>query len=209
MYQAEVKALVVAKRFDPADGWIVTVDLDAMELARGGQHPADKAKRTQAALRQLERLGVTIGKHPTFGRADIVAHHSEWGTVVVEVEGSSSRQREQAMYSAIGQLLLSMRHDTANTTYALAVPDDGVWPQQLEKLPLIVLGRLKLRLLLVGSEDVENYPRMDEITDRILLLDEPTVAVVEEGLDDDLDAMLRGLHRTAKRGRGGSTKRDV
>ena len=209
MYQAEVKALLVARRFDPGDGWIVTVDLDAMELARGGQHPADKAKRTKAALRQLKKLGVTIGKHPTFGRADIVAHHPQWGTVVVEVEGSSSRQKEQAMYSAIGQLLLSMRHDTDNTTYALAVPDEGVWLRQLEKLPLIVLARLKLRLLLVGGEDVENYPTMDDITDRILLLDEPSVAVVEEGLDDDLDAILRGAQRKAKRGRRGSTKRDV
>lgn len=124
MYQAEVKARLVANQFNPSEGWRVSVDLDEMELARGGKHPADKAQRSNAALLLLKQYGVTIGKHSTYGRADIVAQHPKGGTVVVEVEGSSSRQREQAMYSAIGQLLLSMKHDTAETTYALAVPNE-------------------------------------------------------------------------------------
>jgi len=43
---------------------------------------------------------------------------------VIEVEGDSSRQKEQAMYSALGQIVLSMGDSSSEVAYALAVPDE-------------------------------------------------------------------------------------
>ena len=57
------------------------------------------------------------------------------GTFVAEVEGDSSRQKEQAMYSALGQIVLSMRDSSTEVTYVLAVPDTDKWAVQIRKVP--------------------------------------------------------------------------
>ena len=49
MYQLEVKRYLVEYQFRPADGWEVTVDVDAMERANGGRHPPDKQERARRA----------------------------------------------------------------------------------------------------------------------------------------------------------------
>lgn len=159
MYQLEVKAALIAQKFRPGDGWSVTVDVDAMERAIGGTHPDDKLSRASAAYARLEALKVVLGtKHALYNRADIVAKHDLYGTFVVEVEGSSARQREQAMYAAIGQLLVAMRHDSTSVSYAIAVPEEPEWRRQIEKLPLQVLAKLKLRVFLVNAESVSEFP---------------------------------------------------
>jgi hypothetical protein len=130
------------------------VDIDAMERCNGGSHPSGKRDRAFAAESRLNKLGVQIGNHPVFGRADIVAMHPSRGTTLVEVEGASSRQREQAIYSALGQAVLMMRPDRDDLSYALAVPDDGSWEAQLRKIPSHVLKILRLRLYLVSGKGV-------------------------------------------------------
>lgn len=154
MYQLEVKASLVAALFPPSEGWRVHVDIDAMERCNGGNHPAGKRERAVVAEARLKSLGVFIGKHPEFGRADVVATHPMHGTVVVEVEGTSSRQREQAMYSALGQTVLMMRETGQALVYALAVPDEPEWERQLRKIPEHVTGLLRLRLYLVSGVGV-------------------------------------------------------
>lgn len=155
MYQLEVKAVLVASLFPQSEGWDVTVDVDAMEQARGGTHPEDKLQRVQAAETRLrEELAVTIGAHDKFGRADVVAEHTERGTVIVEVEGESSRQREQALYSALGQLVLLMEDFDDSIRYAIAVPDSPQWEHQLEKIPLAAREQLRLQLFLVSQSGV-------------------------------------------------------
>ena len=121
MYQLEVKRYLVEHLFPPTDGWEVTVDVDAMERAKGGCHPPDKQERTRRAEDWLEGEGVRIGAHSHFGRADLVASKPGAATVVVEVEGHSSRQKEQALYSALGQAVLLMKTD-GEIRYGLAVP---------------------------------------------------------------------------------------
>ena len=191
MYQLEVKAALVAHQFPTRDGWSVTVDVDTMERAIGGTHPADKRARADAAYSRLENLGVTLGrKHPLYRRADIVAEHAQHGTVVVEVEGSSRRQREQAMYAAIGQLVVSMRHDSASVSYAIAVPEELEWRRQIQKLPLLVLARLKVRVFFVDTESVTRFPDETDVTERLLLGDE-TGDVLPDGADAELDDYLR------------------
>ena len=157
MYQLEVKAKLVAMRFSPSEGWSVTVDVDAMERARGGKQPEGKLERVRRAEALLREQGVTFGSHPRFERADIVAEHPEFGTFVVEVEGESSRQREQAMYSALGQLLLRMTDFEEDTHYAIAVPDTNEWERQLEKVPATVVEKLRLRFYLVSEESVREF----------------------------------------------------
>lgn len=155
MYQLEVKAALVAHRFPRSEGWSVTVDIDAMERARGGTHAAGKQERAALAESQLRESGATIGAHPTFGRADVVAEHATLGTVIVEVEGESTRQREQAVYSALGQALLNMRSFDGSTSYAIAVPHREDWVRQLRKVPRSVARRLNLKLLAVSPSGVE------------------------------------------------------
>jgi len=112
MYQLEVKRFLVEHKFRPNGGWEVVVDVDAMERAKGGKHPPDKRRRAAIAVEWLISAGVSIGKHPTFGRADIVASMPGGETFVIEVEGQSSRQPEQAMYSALGQIVLLMNGES-------------------------------------------------------------------------------------------------
>ena len=154
MYQIEVKRWLVHFRFPPADGWKVTVDIDSMERANGGTHTEGKAKRAQEAETALRALGAKIGKHHKFGRADIVAEHDIHGLWTVEVEGQSSRQKEQAMYSALGQLVLQMRGDQFHS--AVAVPDDPTWERQLIKVPGHARKLLGLSCILVSSSGCRN-----------------------------------------------------
>jgi hypothetical protein len=148
MYQIEVKRWLVNYRFPPSDGWKVTVDIDSMERANGGTHMEGKAEKAREAERALIELGARIGSHPKFGRADVVAEHQEHGLWLVEAEGQSSRQKEQAMYSALGQLLLQMKGEPLQT--AIAVPREPAWEKQLAKVPVHARKLLGLTLILVS-----------------------------------------------------------
>lgn len=152
MYQLEVKYWLVEYHFNPANGWIITVDIDAMERAHGGKHPEDKKVRAAIAEKKLIELGANIGAHPIYGRTDVVAEHPVHGVFLVEVEGKSSRQTEQAVYSALGQILLLMRGGTEK--YVLAVPDNKKWENQIQKIPKYVCDQLALSCILVSKEGV-------------------------------------------------------
>jgi hypothetical protein len=104
------------------------------------------------AENRLVDLGVKIGAHPTFGRADIVAYHPDHGEFIIEVEGKSSRQREQAIYSALGQVFLQMT--SSKQMFALAVPDAGEWERQVKKIPEYVKRLTGLVCWLVSEEKI-------------------------------------------------------
>ncbi len=150
LYQLEVKLGLARFPFQSAAGWRVTVHVDPMEIGRGGRHSRGKVKRASEALRQLRSLGVTVGTHKLFGPVDVVAEHPEQGTRLVEVEGESGRQREQALYSSLGQLLLSMKIWGDDIAYGIAVPDTREWWRQLQKIPLELTNRLRLWRYSVG-----------------------------------------------------------
>ena len=195
MYQLEVKAVLVAQRFPASEGWSTIVDVDGMERGRGGNHPTDKLARVDIAYKRLEKLGSTLtGKHPKYQRVDIIAEHPSHGIVIVEVEGNASRQKEQAMYAALGQLIISMRFDSVAVSYAIAVPDDPEWRRQLEKIPLSVLAKLKIQIFFVDANKVSEYPDADDVTDRCLLGDE-TADVLPAGAVDDLAEFLGTIKR--------------
>ncbi len=149
MYQLEVKRWLVAYRFPPTEGWRVHVDIDAMERAKGGQHKPGKAERARTAESALLSMGATIGAHPEFGRADIVAEHPTNGLFVIEVEGNSSRQKEQAVYSALGQLVLQMQG--IKHRFVIAIPDETSWEKQLLKIPKHARVKLGLSCVLVSE----------------------------------------------------------
>lgn len=163
MYQLEVKRWLVAHRFRPKDGWQVHVDIDAMERAKGGQHRIGKVEIAAAAETALREMGVVIGAHPVYGRADIVASHPEDGCFVVEVEGESSRQKEQALYSALGQLVLQA--DGMGHRLMLAIPDEPAWERQLLKIPVHACDILGISCLLVsvrGTREVHINNNVDD-----------------------------------------------
>ena len=153
MYQLEVKRYLVEHQFPPSDGWQVTVDVDAMERAEGGQHPPGKRERVRLAEEWLVDAGARIGAHSEFGRADVVAMKPGSATVVVEVEGDAARQKEQALYAAFGQVVLTMRED-GSIRYGLAVPDTPPWERQVQKIPAHICSKLSLTLWLVGEARV-------------------------------------------------------
>jgi hypothetical protein len=155
MFQIEVKRWLVNYSFPPNEGWKVTVDIDSMERANGGTHTEGKAEKAREAEAALLEIGAKIGKHPKFGRADVVAEHHEHGLWLVEVEGQSSRQKEQAMYSALGQLVLQMKGEPFYA--AVAVPQDPSWQKQLAKVPGHARQLLCLTFIMVspsGCSDV-------------------------------------------------------
>jgi hypothetical protein len=153
MYQLEVKRWLVAYRFLPVEGWSVTVDIDSMERDAAGRHQPDKRAIAAECETWLREQGVKTVAHPLYGRADLVAT-KDGRTLVIEVEGDSSRQREQAMYSALGQIVLSMRDPSPNVGYGLAVPDSHPWERQLKKIPPRVRDILRLELFLVSETGV-------------------------------------------------------
>lgn len=154
MYQLEVKHYLVAQRFSPKNGWRVIVDIDAMERAKGSQQRPDKKDRVKKAESALKRLGVTIGAHPEYGRVDVVASHPKHGTFLIEVEGKSSKQKEQAVYSALGQSLLMMKDNSASITYGVALPDLPGWEKQIVKIPHRIKEILRLKCFLVSENGI-------------------------------------------------------
>ena len=127
------------------------VDLDG--LGKGGNQPAEKQARAAACVTWFQEHGVKVMKDREFGRRDIVARHHQHGTVLVEAEGKSSRQPEQALYWALGQAVLQMV-GTTDLTFAIAAPDNEVWEKQLLKVPRTVRDLLKLRLYLASPKGV-------------------------------------------------------
>jgi len=154
MYQIEVKRYLVQQIFSPNLGWKITVDLDAMELGKGGQHPEGKREVAEIHKRWMTEQGISIGAHPRFGRVDIVAEHKSQGIHIVEVEGDTSKQKEQALYSALGQAILLMHEPDGNFSYGLAVPDSPEWEFQMRKIPHYIRSILNLKLYLVSEDSV-------------------------------------------------------
>jgi len=153
MYQIEVKRHLIEKRFNPSDGWVVTVDLDAMEMGKGPYNTQHKRDSALIHRQWMENNGITIHAHKKFGRADVVATHSNHGTVLVECEGDTRKQKEQAIYSALGQLLLQM--DGEARRYGLAVPNSSEWEIQVNKIPNHVKKMLNLTIYLVSDPGVK------------------------------------------------------
>jgi hypothetical protein len=156
MYQLEVKRWLVFHKFPVTEGWDVTMDIDSMERGEKGQHPPDKRAIAAECETWLRAQGVKIMSHQLYGRADLVAAKESVGTFVVEVEGDSSRQKEQAMYSALGQVIMSMGDPRPQITYGLAVPDSEQWEGQLKKVPGRIRELLCLQLWLVSAAGVRS-----------------------------------------------------
>lgn len=155
MYQLEVKRWLVSHKFPVTSGWDVTMDIDSMERGEHGQHPSDKRKIAAECEAWLRSHGVRIIAHQLYGRADMIAVNNN-ETFVVEVEGDSSRQKEQAMYSSLGQIVLSMGDPSPMISYALAVPDSALWERQLRKVPSRIRELLRLQLWLVSEVGVRD-----------------------------------------------------
>ena len=159
MHQIEVKAKLVEALFPPSEGWRVTVDIDAMERAKGGTHPGGKREIAESCLDRLRSTGVGIGAHPVWGRVDVVAEKSDQPIYFVEVEGDAAKQREQAMYSALGQLLLLMEQPPEMARFCLATPDTPQWRAQLAKVPNRVVELLGLEFFLVSMDGVTKFAK--------------------------------------------------
>src|SRR6266542_1234719 len=119
MYQLQVKRFLVQHVFPPTSGWQVSIHIDAMERDEKGEHSPDKRQLAAESEAWLKKAGVEIGEHEQWGLADLVARHDVFGTYIIEVEGEASKQREQQMYSALSQVVLSMGQERRDVTYAV------------------------------------------------------------------------------------------
>jgi len=129
MYQPRAKLEFIRRYLDPAQGWVIRVDIDASEEGRtGGERRTQRARQRQLAMQadaELVReafaeLGVTVGgaRRAWFARYelpaipgdhDIIAFHRASRVVaIVEVEGVSSGQPEQKLYKAMGQIAMAL-----------------------------------------------------------------------------------------------------
>jgi hypothetical protein len=154
MYQLEVKRWLVHHRYRPSDGWLVHVHVDEMERANGGKQAEGKLERARAAESELKALGVILDRHPEFGPTDIVAEHPKHGIVFIEVEGESVTQKQQALYSALGQLAIQMNGEERK--YVIAFPDDRKWAAQANKITQFVRSMLTLSCVLVSANGVRD-----------------------------------------------------
>lgn len=153
MYQIQVKRFLIEHTFPAEAGWNVTVDIDAMERGLGAQNPEEKRNIATDCMEWFRGHGVTIGAHAIHGRIDLAAEQNGQH-YLIEVEGDSSRQKEQAFYSAIGQLLLLMNAEHNNRTYGIAVPDSPEWQYQIDKLPEYIRRLLRMNIYLVSAGSV-------------------------------------------------------
>jgi hypothetical protein len=165
LYELEVKLGLARSAFPAASGWRLTMHVDPMEKGKGGKHPLGKVKRVNAALRELRKLGVVIGTHKQFGPVDVVADHERGALRLIEVAGESGKQREQALYSSLAQVLLSMRLWSDDVGYGIAVPDTREWVRQVRKIPTDLTKRLHLWRYLVGLNSVSIAEPGTEIPD--------------------------------------------
>lgn len=144
LFQLEVKLALVKTFFAPGAGWKVSVHVDPMERAQGGKHPAVKAHRAAMAEAELRDLGARIGAHDRYGKVDVVAEGPKRELRLIEVEGDSTKQAEQSVYSCIGQLVVAMELFGPSVRYGIAVPYSARWLAQLAKVPSAVRERLSL-----------------------------------------------------------------
>lgn len=134
MCQLEVKRTIVQNRCLPCNGWSVNVGVDAMERTKGGWHTGRQKEAAALVVGWLVSNGVKIGAHPRYDRAVLVALKPDSRTLVVKVEDQSSRRKEQAVISTLGQTLVSMKED-AECMFIVAAPDTSDWEKQLRKVP--------------------------------------------------------------------------
>lgn len=155
IYQVEVKRHLAA--YLKAKGYEVGVHLDPMEICRGGNHPPGKLEKAEECLEWFGNHGVVCAVDRDYGKADLVARHETMSTLVVEVEGKGSKPKSQALYSALGQLLLRKYGEYPRASFALAVPDDRQWINQLARMPASLCEEQCLALYLVSSDRVTLY----------------------------------------------------
>lgn len=148
MYKLEIKAVLISAKFLPANGWDVCVNIDGSE--RGLRDPK-KLARVEPAERIIRSAKVRVGRHSVFGAKDIVAEHPQLGTVVLKAIGISSRQPEQELYSALGQLILSMDQQNGTVTYVVAAPDESEWVEWMMRVPRPLRQALHLELWAVSD----------------------------------------------------------
>ncbi len=154
MYQLEVKRWLIADKFPASAGWTISVHVDGMERARGGSHPPDKRDAVDTAYRALDQMEhVQLQAHETLKTADVVVSDASGIRYVIEVEGDSGKQREQQVYSALGQLLVQM--GAPSVRYVVAAPRSEAWRAQLAKIPARVRDRLGIECWLVDDSGVE------------------------------------------------------
>lgn len=154
MDQIEVKQKLAELRFPPAGGWRLSVHLDGMERCSGENHPVRRREAANRCIGWFDTNGVMIRGDEQLGKADFVARHDNGDFYLIEVEGDSSRQPDQAMYSALGQLLIR-RYLAPDARIGIAVPDSEKWRRQLGRLPAKLLEDLGLHLFFVGEDSVQ------------------------------------------------------
>ncbi len=122
-----------------------------MELIPKGRGKSPKPVSAGSEAPESMSVCIQIGVAWTLSRKNLAIY-------LVEVEGDAAKQREQAMYSALGQLLLLMEQPMG-ARFCLAVPDTREWRAQRAKVPRRVVELLSLEFFLVSTESVATFAK--------------------------------------------------
>ncbi len=146
----------MARRLRPADGWAVVVNFDVQERGKGNRPSLEKQATYAAVQDALLSDGATIGRDRDYATADLVARHARKRELwIVEVEGHSTGQPGDKVYSAVGQLLTRMRAGSG-AKYGLAVHAE--LRTTALKIPTQVRKLLDITIFVVAADRIEEIP---------------------------------------------------
>lgn len=132
------------------------VHLDPMEMGKGPQQSKNykKINVSRDCIAWFKKESILIDKATGSGKIDLVAKKTDGHIYYIEVEGDSSKQTEQAVYSALGQLIFKMKQFDKKVTYAIAAPNSDTWKANLIKIPIEVCAKLNITRYLVAQNAV-------------------------------------------------------
>jgi hypothetical protein len=156
-YQIEVKRYLLDHKIDLWDD--VVVDIDAEEL---GKDDLFKKLQSDESIRCLNDF-IGVNEYRTDIKATDRATKEKY---FIEVEGFSSKQQDQAFYSALSQIILRIENNGVNK-YGIAVPFTNSWIKQISKISTYIRSTLKIHLFLVDKNNVIEIQPNEDILQKV------------------------------------------
>lgn len=154
-YQIEIKKYLVNHKRKHKLWKDIIVDIDAEEV---GKDDSLKKSQSDECVLHLNAFKGVNEYRTDIKATDILTKKNYY----IEVEGFSSKQQEQAFYSALSQIILRMKNKSDNI-YGIAVPNTESWIKQVSKISKYIRSILNIHLFLVDKKDVIEVQPCEDI----------------------------------------------